>query len=280
LGLYDPGSKRFSFRYDGTKNEIDFSNPKRLTTVHHCYWKALDINDTIEPDEEDIVEINDEYEDISSRPDTHVSDIRTKHFGETLLSYEKITIGPAGQREYEQWVLRVLRVVFSGQLSTIKFEPSQDNITPRRAFAANMKNGKFWSRVAKDFDTSRVTILPVNNEHFELKDVALTIQSGEDSEKSLGRMRMLVTRNERRGLSSPEREILESVWQKKGIILFVLSANTLKRCFAKQESDRRDTYIETAISRDMDIVARHYAGAKEMSKYMTKSRRRKLRKKR
>ena len=102
--------------------------PDRLVAVQPCYWKALELQGQ-PSSHEMIVQINDEYE---APPTNDVRDFRVRLYGEILGALPKIAMGRHHSSAFEEWVFRVLKILFASQLANPQLKPNPVGVRTTR----------------------------------------------------------------------------------------------------------------------------------------------------
>src|SRR5687768_4156947 len=129
VGLKDDTSGNYMFCHDGTMAALVTIAGSRNTLVHPCYWKALDIAVTDDQAEDVVLQVNDEYE----VPLTHEPvALRIQRLGKLPEELGSIPEGHAGSKDFEAWVLRAVRLLFSGSLANADLKPNPGNALNQR----------------------------------------------------------------------------------------------------------------------------------------------------
>jgi hypothetical protein len=127
LGFEDKVRGGYAFCHDGSRSEISSFGPDVTTVVHPCYWKALDLQ-AQDPSTEVLIQVNDEY-DIKALPG--VADLRVKQLGQIVAELPRLSVGKDDSTNFEDWVFRVVRVLFAGKLSNFELKPNVGAIQQR-----------------------------------------------------------------------------------------------------------------------------------------------------
>jgi hypothetical protein len=128
----------------------------RSTLVHPCYWKALDVS-IINGAYNVALQINDDYNVVSNKDPI---DLRLRRLGRLPEELTEIPLGHAGSRDFEIWVLRAVRVLFSGPLSNIELKPNPTiALNQRDVVGTNATQTTFWHRIYEDYN-STLAIFP------------------------------------------------------------------------------------------------------------------------
>jgi hypothetical protein len=154
VGVKDDTSGNYMFCHDGTMAALVTLAGSRDTLVHPCYWKALDIAVTDEQSDSVVLQVNDEYEvPLTDEPVA----LRIQRLGKLPEALGSIPEGHGGSREFEAWVLRAVRLLFSGSLSNAELKPNPGNaLNQRDVVATNATTTPFWRRVYEDYESRQV----------------------------------------------------------------------------------------------------------------------------
>lgn len=156
LGAKDTTSGNYIFCHDGKAPTRDFVSGDRML-VHPCYRMAL--NQNVEMDRDAAEEIHDEYdiEVTSATPQ-----IRQARIGKIIGQLSQIPIGDDGAREFEEWCLAVVRMLWAGHIRNVQLHPNR-NATQRRDIVARVESEKgSFRRIREDYET-RQLIFEVKN---------------------------------------------------------------------------------------------------------------------
>jgi energy-coupling factor transporter ATP-binding protein EcfA2 len=259
LGLENPANKNIQFCHDGSQANIDALDSEQLVCVHPCYWKALDIqSDMIE--ENVLIEI---YDDHKPPDQDNARDIRTKMIGQLISQLPSMPVGKEHATDFENWVFRSIKILFSGALSNPELKPNKDSIQRRDVVATNMADFGFWERVRNDYK-SRQTIFEVKNyATLKIEDFRQALSyTGEQ----YGSFVTIVNRNENEGLSPIERGYVKEFWDQHKVLIFVLNATILSRCISKLRSRQRFDYAENQLNKRLDTFIRSYLSLRHLPK--------------
>ena len=265
IGLQQTRSGGYAFCHDGSASSLDSIDERTLTTVHPCYWKALDLQGEIPP-EEVVVQINDEYK---ARTSAQVADFRLKLLGEIQGALPRLPQGPEGSREFENWVLRTARILFSGKLWNIEPKPNPGGIQQRDIVATNMAEKGFWRRILDDYKTRQVIFEVKNYPELGPDDFrqVLSYSSGE-----YGGFAIIVSRAESENLPPKEKDWVRLMWHDHQRIIMVLPALVLARCVSKLRSPRQYDYTEDLLNKNMDLLVRSYLNLAQTPRFRRKKR--------
>lgn len=79
-----------------------------------------------------------------------IADERMRLIGEVVASLPKMEEGVDDSKDFESWVLRAIRILFSGQLTNPELHPNKDSIQRRDVVATNVADTGFWKRIRED----------------------------------------------------------------------------------------------------------------------------------
>lgn len=261
LGIKDPVGNRYHFCHDGSLANLAEIDDGRIVAVHPCYWRALNLTSVgDEPGSGIVIDTDDEFEDGGVVPElasrmAHVRDLRTQRLGQVLEELPRISLGQPGYSNFEEWVLRALRMLFPGRLSNFQLKPNAGNVQQRDIVATNNAEGGFWRRVLEDYDTRQVV--------FEIKNYA---ELGRDDFRQIlsytsgpyGKFGVLVDRSENEGMTERERTWVQEMWHEHKRLVFTLPISLIRRSISKLRTLRKHDYTETALSKRLDTFQRSY----------------------
>ena len=166
LGLKDQTSNSFHFCHDGARSDLAVIKPDQKTIIHPCYWKALEITGK-EIDQSMLININDEF---STRINPQANELRVRMLGQLVAELPALPLGQEGCSKFEEWVFRVVKILFSGYLNNFQLKPNNSAIQRRDIVATNMAEIGFWKRILEDYKTRQVIFEIKNYKELELAD--------------------------------------------------------------------------------------------------------------
>jgi len=253
IGIGDEHGRSFTFCHDGSASPLATVAKTRIVTVHPCYWKALELTgDT--PPEEIAVQINDEYNE--APPARETKDFRVRLLGEILGALPRIRTGREAAADFEQWVLRAVRVLFSGRLSNPQLKPNPAGIQQRDVVATNLAKEGFWRRILEDYDSRQILFEVKNYEELEPEDFRqiLSYLTGH-----YGRFAVVATRSQSEVPTNAEQGWLRVMWHEHRRFILILPATVLARCVGKlRNPERKYDYAEDTLNKRVDMFARSY----------------------
>lgn len=266
LGLRDLAGPAFTFCHDGSASPLSSVEADRPVTVHPCYWKALELQGDVPP-EEVVIQINDEYEAKASQ---NTRDLRIALLGEVQGALPRIPIGREGSQQFEQWVFRTAKLLFGGTLSNFQLKPNAGGIQQRDVVATNMATRGFWKRILDDYKSRQVIFEVKNYEEVEPDDFrqALSYSTGE-----YGRFLIIVTRAGSESITEREQGWIKTLYFEHDRLVLIVPAMTLARCVSKLRSERKYDYTEDTMGKRADLFVRSYLKlAHGVSKYRPRRR--------
>lgn len=251
IGLRDRSENKFVFCHDGSLSSTDDWSGDREVIVHPCYWEALNISESLVPLEV-ATSVTDEYTPV---PADEVKDIRTRGIGKVLGELASIPSGRDGARAFEQWVLRVVQILFQGDLTNFEAKPNSGAVSQRDIVATNMATKGFWHRVLSDYG-SRQVIFEVKNyaeiTNDDLRQV-LSYSIGE-----YGRFSVVVIRCDKEGFSPITKAWLREMYHEHKRLMLLMPTVTLQRCLEKLRTVRKHDYTEKQMTKRLDDLVRRY----------------------
>lgn len=153
-GVRERESSRYRFCHDGSGAGVDALGGEAEVMVHPCYWKALDVRPAgLDPGT--LSEVTDEEENV--RFDAAV-DIRVKQIGRVVQELDHVPDGREGSRQFEEWVHRILKILFSGRLENFELKPNKGAANQRDIIATITQETGFWARVNRDYRTRQLVV--------------------------------------------------------------------------------------------------------------------------
>jgi len=273
MGVHDPATDRYMFCHDGSASTLGEIRSDRLTAIHPCYWKALDlVGDT--PPEAVMIQINDEYRAVHAADMREVKDLRIARLGEVVGELPKLPLGHAGSREFERWVYRVFAMLYAGVLTNIELKPGGQGVQRRDIVATNVASRGFWRRVYEDYSTRQVVVEVKNYEEITEEDFRQALSY---TTEEYGRFVVIVCRSEREGLTDKEIGWVREMWTGHRRMIFILPTCVLARCVRKLRNPARFDYTETAFGKRLDFFVRSYLNLPHMRSYRPRAKSKKRR---
>jgi hypothetical protein len=201
LGVQRDGTQTYVFCHDGASSNIMNISPDTNVAVHPCYWRALDISETVS-EIDMLTHVHDEYEPVKGK---ELGDRRMQRLGQVVEEFPQILEGEEHASAFEDWVLRAIKIVFAGPLSNIVLHPNADAVQRRDIVATNNAQSGFWRRVYEDYKARQVIFEVKNYSDLSITDIRQALSY---SGREYGRIVFLVYRGENEGVSEKERSWL------------------------------------------------------------------------
>jgi len=258
IGLENKSRGGYIFCHDGSRSNLDLSSDLQIV-VHPCYWKALDLQ-TAAPGNDFVVQVNDEY-DLRSCAD--IKDLRVRQLGQIIAELPGLQYGKEGSSQFEDWVFRAVKILFSGKLKNPEFKPNPGAVMQRDIVATNMAPSGFWRRIYEDYETRQVIFEVKNYESIRLDDYRqlLSYTGG-----PYGGFVVIVCRTNSEGVTETEREWIREMWFNQKRLIFTIPSSILSRSLSKLRTVTRFDYVEDALTKRLDTYVRSYLNIKYSSK--------------
>jgi hypothetical protein len=89
--------------------------------------------------------------------DKEFIELRLQRLGRLPEELGGIPLGHAGSRDFEAWVLRAVRVLFSGALTNIELKPNPSAaLSQRDVVGTNAAQVTFWRRIYEDYKSRQI----------------------------------------------------------------------------------------------------------------------------
>jgi hypothetical protein len=258
IGLENKTRDGYIFCHDGSRSNLDLSSDLHII-VHPCYWKALDLQTTL-PANDFVIQVNDEY-DLRSCAD--IKDLRVRQLGQIIAELPRLPHGKEGSGQFEDWVFRAVKILFSGKLKNPELKPNPEAVMQRDIVATNMAPSGFWRRVYEDFETRQMIFEVKNYESIRLDDYrqVLSYTGG-----PYGKFAVIVSRTSSEGIAETEREWIREIWFNQNRLIFSIPCIILSRSLSKLRTVMRFDYVEDALTKRLDTYIRSYLNIKHSFK--------------
>ena len=253
FGTQDPSSKIFAFCHDGRMLDRTLRAADKIM-VHPCYWMALDIADSeLEPTMAEEI-----FDDCDIRVFSQTPDIRKQKLGQLIGELDRMKPGDESASDFEDWCLRVIKIIFAAQLSNVEHHPNGAAVQRRDVVATNLSKGDFWQRLVQDYQVRQVI--------FEVKNYA---ELGPDEYRQIasylvdryGRLGFVVTRANNENLTSGvELTWVRELSNKKKILVIKLTGKFFSRILSKMRSPQRHDEADSQLNKLLDRYERLYLG--------------------
>lgn len=252
VGLEDSSSGRYSFCHDGAPTGLDTSSSSRRIMLHPCYWEALGVLPA-DVGEDALSAIYDDHEE---RPGSEARDLRTKQLGQIVERLPRLAVGKAGWKDFEEWVLRALKILFSGTLSNFEAKPnSQKGLDRRDIVARNDAKSGFWKRVLDDFGSRQIVVEVKNYSELTADDFR---QVADYATGAYGKFVLVITRASSEAVGETERDWIRKTWKDRDRLVFIVGAEQLAKCIRKLRNVNRFDYPENVLNKRLDRFQRWY----------------------
>jgi hypothetical protein len=250
IGVKDDTSGNYMFCHDGAMAALVALGSSRETLVHPCYWKALDIAITDES-EQVVIQVNDEYEVAAT--DKAVA-LRLQRLGRIPEDLSGIPEGTTGARDFEAWVLRAVRLLFSGGLTNIELNPNPAAaLNQRDVVATNATTAQFWRRIYEDYHSRQVIFECKNYSALTPDDFRQVLDY---TSHEYGRFAIIVRRGQTEALTDSEKERTKALFYEHQRLVAVVPTAMLVLCIRKLRTPKKYDYPEFTLSKHMDYIVR------------------------
>ena len=256
VGLVEPSTGGVRFCHDGARSSISDLPGDRQVAVHPCYWKALDIGEGDIPTEVR-VEIHDDYEE---RRTQAAPALRKRRLGKLVADLSEIALGRDGATDFENWMLRTSKILFSGQLSNFELHPMGDAVQRRDIVASNSSERGFFKRVLDDYSARQVVIEVKNSVELSREDFRQALSY---SGRQFGKLVFLVHRGEAEGLDPRMRGWVKELWDQHKTLIVTVPTKVLVRCLQKTRSPRKRSYVDRVFNKRLDTFERNYVALRQ-----------------
>lgn len=264
VGLRDIATGNFVFCHDGAESALVSIDAKRETLVHPCYWKALDVA-VAEEASNSAIQLNDEY--VAPKQDQTLA-LRLKRLGRVPEELNDIPLGHAGSKLFEEWVLRSVRLLFSGPLTNSALHPNPKNaLNQRDVIATNAETTSFWRRIYEDYQSRQIIFECKNYEEVSADDFrqVLDYLSGE-----YGGFGIIVRRGTKVALTEKEKDRIRSMYHEHNKLVMVMPSSMLALSIRKLRPHKKYDYAEFTIGSHMDMIVRSILSLSQTRKYKQK----------
>lgn len=255
LGVQRDPASGFSFCHDGAPSDLDDAKAPTSVAIHPCYWRGLDLSEQ-DASVEIVSAAFDEYAPIKT---TALRDVRTQRLGQVIEELPQLEEGDKHASAFEDWVLRVVKVLFAGHLCNVALHANGDAVQRRDVVATNMSKEGFWRRVYEDYGARQVVFEVKNYSSLTLDDVRQALSY---SGKGYGKLLSIVYRTNNEGADELERSWLQEMYSQHDTVIFLLPAKVLARCVSKYRNHKRVGYWDDALGKRLDTHLRSYLSIK------------------
>lgn len=252
LGVVEADGRAY-FCHDGAPQGVPDPALNGMVLVHPAYWRALELQ-ADEAAEGFANDIRDEYQ-YDGTPRL-VSDIRLKRLGALVTDLGEISPGRAGATEFEDWVARALRILFSYSLEDIQARSAPDTVDRRDIVAFNAANSTFWKMLKNDWGCRQV-VFELKN-YSELKPADFR-QAAAYGGGEYGRLTFIVFRSDRDHLVKKERKRVAQMYLTSGHLNVLIPTLFIRKFLERTYARKRDDYVERSMKKWFNTVVRRYA---------------------
>ena len=252
IGIDMKNNGQIMFCHDGTSASLVDSMPSTAKVwPHPCYWEALslDITESIDV----ISSIYDDYSAGSSKQE--MADLRMKQIGAVITDIGRIIEGKAGASEYEEWVLRCVKILFHNDIGNPQLHPNGASVTKRDVVGTINATKGFWARVNNDYKCRQIIFEAKNYGELELTDIR---QLADYLSDNYGNFGIIVPRRKQEALTNVEIAWVKDMWHRHSKMIFIIPDSFLIQCISKQRSKHRYDYTEKQLSKKLDTFERSY----------------------
>ncbi len=264
IGLSDQSTPSFLFCHDGARSNLASIKPESDGMIHPCYWKALEIEGD-DVSQSVLVDITDDYK-VRVNPETR--ELRIQMLGQLISELQDLPIGQNGSTQFEGWVFRAIKILFSGDLINPELKANKDSIQRRDIVATNMAEKGFWKRVLDDYRARQVIFEIKNYEKIDPDDYRQVLSY---SGKDYGRFVVIVNRSANELLTQNERSWVKEMHDQHNLMIFLLPASFLSRCVKKIRNPQRRGYADQQLSKRLDTIVRSYLSLKHQTQRKKKA---------
>jgi hypothetical protein len=264
VGLKDTVTGNYMFCHDGTMSALVSIDGTRETLVHPCYWKALDISVAGEP-KELLIQVNDEY---IAPPTAGPMNLRIQRLGRLPEQVATIPLGHDGSKDFEVWVARAVRLLFSGSLSNIEMKPNPATaLSQRDVVATNTTKTDFWRRIHTDYGSRQILFECKNYVELNSDDFRqiLDYSTGE-----YGRFAIAVRRGSSETLTENEKDRVKALFFEHKRLLMIIPVPLWALCIRKLRTPKKYDYAEFTMSKYMDWIVRSVLSLTHPPRYKQK----------
>lgn len=255
LGIQREPGTGFAFCHDGAPSELGSSNVPASVAIHPCYWRGLDLSDH----GSSVEIVNSAFDEYAPVKTAALRDVRTQRLGQVIEELPRLEEGDEHASAFEDWVLRVIKVLFAGHLGNVVLHPNGDAVQRRDVVATNIAKDGFWRRVYEDYGARQIVFEVKNYSALGLDDIRQALSY---SGKGYGNLVSVVYRTDNEGAEERERAWLQEMYSQHELIVFLLPAKVLARCVSKYRNHKRVDYWDEALGKRLDTHLRSYLSVK------------------
>jgi hypothetical protein len=257
LGFKDKLRGGYNFCHDGSRSELDSLESTAETLIHPCYWKALSVDSEATP-ESVLIQVNDEYD---TKQMGDVKDLRTKQLGQIIAELGGVELGREGDKLFEDWVFRAVKILFSGKLSNPELKPNSGAIQQRDIVATNMADSGFWKRIRDDYNSRQIIFEVKNYEAPKFEDYRQVLSY---TTNEYGKFAIIVNRSNTELVNETEKGWIRELYHTHHRLILPVPISIIVRCLSKLRTAKRFDYTEDILGKRMDTFVRSYLSLKHV----------------
>jgi len=264
IGLQDRVTGSYNFCHDGSTNALVSLDASLETLVHPCYWKALDVSLSSDSDGL-LIQVHDEYTTTES---DQPAQLRLQRLGRFPEELSNIKVGHEGSRQFEVWVQRAVRLLFSGNLTNIelKLNPHAP-LNQRDIVATNTATSTFWRRVFEDYHSRQVIFECKNHEELTQEDFTQLL---DQSTSDYGNFAVAVRRGRHEFLTEKEKDRTRALFYEHRRLIMIIPDSLLTLCIRKLRTPKKYDYTEYTINKHLDTIVRSVLNMTHTPRYKIK----------
>ena len=250
IGIAMDEKEPFVYCYDGRAQEK--MRVRDWTLVHPAYWTALDCQNGIDID---IEQIYDEYEIVAT---DYAVKLRERRIQEIIDGVEDIPVGTEGWKQFENWCEKTVKVCFPKGLTNITNNEQRGGSKRRDIIARNTGGTNAWQRIATHYNASQVVFEVKNTERIEHGDYT-QIASYIGRRTPYGKIGFLITREPDEPLKG-DRDVkwIRDLYSIEGKLIIKLTCGKLCKILEKLKLAQRKDTVDMQIGKLLDDYERLY----------------------
>jgi hypothetical protein len=268
LGVKSESTNSFVFCHDGSLSSPEDLIGDRLTSVHPCYWKALNLSESDDLRQETIVQVNDEYDHRPREESSTVQELRTTRLGTVADELPRVKLGRDGGSEFEKWVFRSVRVLFAGKLSAPELRPNIGVAQKQSIIVTNTAEHGFWRRIREEYGAKQVVFECANCEALGPDEFRQPLSY---STAEYGKFLIICTRALNENITTAERAWIRAMYHEQERVMMLIPAEIFSRCLRKlRNSNRNNDYTEEQFGKRMDWILGTVINLPQRKKFRSK----------
>jgi len=251
LGVQKDRTSVFSFCHDGSSDGEDLIEPAEVM-VHPCYWSELQVD--AEPLPKEAAELI--HDDYAIEVESETPDLRKKSLGRLMNHADGIALGQKGWRDWENWCLKAVKVIFAGKLQDIQHQ-ANGAATQRRDVVGTITTDEgVWRRIRDDYDVRHAIFECKNKEKLDIDDFR---QMNAYLCDNYGRLGCFLTRGAGWELEKGgELDWVREMWAKHRHLMVKMPHKVLKDLLGKLRSPQKHDAAEKRLHKILTQYERLY----------------------